>query len=140
MIRSWEQICNHKFVNIQSCSDHLINAWIKFFCKSFCVQMPKDNSAENGCDGMIIKLKKNGYHIELVHFYPYIEIYILKLIDMVYEKRTYQINIDCVKVSNKSTRHCLTAAIWWSHSTNDLHFNQLHGEELFIIIPSFMVQ
>ena len=64
MIRSWEQICNHKFVNIQSCSDHLINAWIKFFCKSFCVQVPKDNSAENCCDGMILKLSKNKDHTE----------------------------------------------------------------------------
>ena len=53
MIRSGEQICNHKFVNFKSGTDNLFNAGIKFFAEPLCIQMPENNSAEDWGDGGI---------------------------------------------------------------------------------------
>ena len=53
MIRSGEQICNHKLVNFKSGTNNLFNAGIKFFAESFCVKVLENDSAEDRCDGGI---------------------------------------------------------------------------------------
>ena len=53
MIRSREQICNHKLVNFKRGTDNLFNAGIKFFAEPLCVKVPENDSAEDRSDGGI---------------------------------------------------------------------------------------
>lgn len=41
---------------------------------------------------------------------------------------------------DESTRHGFAATIWWPHGSNYLHFNQLHREELFVVIPNLVIK
>ena len=53
MIRSWQQICNHKLVNFKRGTDNLFDAGIKFFAEPFCVKVPENDSTEDRGDGGI---------------------------------------------------------------------------------------